>query len=61
VRNPERRKSLGRPRRKWEHNTKIEFLKVELGGGGGMEWIDLSQGRDRWPAVVNAAINLRVS
>jgi hypothetical protein len=48
---------LGRPRHKWEDNIKMDRKKV--GGGGGMDWIDLAQDRDRWWAVVNAVINLQ--
>ena len=48
---------LGRPRRKWEDNIKINLQEVRWGG---MYWIDLAQGRDRWRSVVNAVMNLRV-
>jgi hypothetical protein len=48
---------LGRPRREWEDNTKIDLQEV---GCGGMEWIDLSQDRDRWRVLVNAVMNLWV-
>jgi hypothetical protein len=48
---------LGRPRRRWEVNNKIGVEEV---GFGGEDWIDLSQDRDRWRAVVNAVMNLRV-
>jgi hypothetical protein len=57
VGRPERRRPLGRPRRRWEDNIKIELQQV---GWGGMEWIDMAQDRDRWRAVVNAVMNLRV-
>jgi hypothetical protein len=48
---------LGRPRRRWEDNFKIDLQKV---GCGGMDWIDVAQDRDRWRAFVNAVMKLRV-
>jgi len=48
---------LGRPRRRWEDNIKMNLEKV---GFGGMDWIELAQDRDRWRALVNAVMNLRV-
>jgi hypothetical protein len=48
---------LGRPRRRWEDNIKMDLREVEWGD---MDWIDLVQDRDRWRALVNAAMNLRV-
>jgi len=50
-------KQLGRPRRKWEDNIKIDLQEV---GCGGMDWIELVQDWDRWRALVNAVMNLRV-
>jgi hypothetical protein len=52
---PEGRRSLGRPRRRWKDNIKID-QKV----GFGIDWIELAQDRNRWGAVVNAAMNLRI-
>ena len=49
--------TFGRPRRRWEDNIKMDFQKV---GCGGMDWIELAQDRDRWRALVNAVMNLRV-
>jgi hypothetical protein len=49
---------VGRPRHRWDDNNNMELHKV--GGGGGMDWIDLAQGRGRWRALVNAVMNLRV-
>jgi len=57
VGNPERKRPLGRPRRKWEDNTKMELQEV---GCGGMDWTELLQDRDRWRAHVKAVMNLRV-
>jgi hypothetical protein len=53
---PEGRRPLGRPRRRWEGNIKMDLKKWD----GGMDWIELAQHRDRWPAVGNAVMNLRV-
>ena len=49
----------GRPRRRWEVNFKMDLQ--EVGWGGGMDWIDLAQDRDRGRALVNAVTNLRVA
>jgi hypothetical protein len=56
VGRPEERRPLGRLRRRWEDNIKMDFQEV----GWGMDWIELAQDRDRWQAVVNAVMNLRV-
>jgi hypothetical protein len=53
----EGRRLLGRPRHRWEDNIKMDLREV---GWGGMNWIDLAQDRNRWQAVVNAAMNLRI-
>jgi hypothetical protein len=58
VGKPEGGRPLGRPRRRWEDNIKLDLRGV--GWGGGMDWITVAQDRDRWGAVVNAVINLRV-
>jgi hypothetical protein len=57
VGRPEGRRPLGRHRHRWEDNIKINHQEV---GWGGMDWIDMAQDRDRWRAVVNAVMNLRV-
>ena len=54
--NPEGRRPLGGPRRRWDDNIKMDHLEV----GWGMDWIDLADDRDRWQAVVNAIMNLRI-
>ena len=53
---PEGRRPLGRPKRRWEGNIKIDLQEV----GWDIDWIDLTQDRYRWRALVNAAMNLRV-
>jgi hypothetical protein len=57
VGKPEGRRTLERPRRRWEDNIKMDLREV---GWGGMDWINLAQDRDRWRALVNAVMNLRV-
>jgi hypothetical protein len=54
---PEGKRPLGRPRRGWEDNIKIDIQKV---GCGGMDWIELAQDRDTWRALVNVVMDLRV-
>jgi len=51
------KRPFGRPRRRWEDNIKMYLQEV---GCGGMDWIELAQGRDRWRALVNAVMNIRV-
>ena len=53
----ERKRPLGKPRRTWEDNIKMDLQEV---GCGGMECIDLTEDRERWWAFVNAVRNLRV-
>jgi hypothetical protein len=57
VGKPEGKRPLGRPRCRWQDNVKMILQEV---GCGGMDWIDLAQDRDRWRALVNAVMNLRV-
>ena len=54
---PERKRPLGRHRLRWEDNIKMDHQEV---GCGGMDWIDVAQDRDRWRALVNAVMNIRV-
>jgi hypothetical protein len=58
VGNPEGKRPLGRPRRRWEDNIRIDLREI---GWVGMDWIDLGQDRDQWRAPVNTVMNLRVS
>ena len=53
----EENRPLRRPRRRWEDNIKMDLEEVDWGG---MDWIDLARNRNRWRAVVNAVMNLRV-
>ena len=54
---PEGERPLGRPRHRWEDNIKMDLQEL---GCGGMDWIEVTQDRDRWRAVVNAVMNLQV-
>jgi len=58
VRKPEGKRPLGRPRLRWEDNIKMDLQEV---GCRGMDLIELAQDRDRWRALVNVVMNLRVS
>jgi predicted small integral membrane protein len=51
------RRPLGRPRRKWLDNIRMDLVEV---GWGDVDWIGLAQDRDRWRALVNSLLNLRV-
>jgi hypothetical protein len=57
VGKPEGKRPLGRPRHRWEDNIMMELQDV---GCEGMDWIELSQDRDRRQALVNAVMNFRV-
>jgi hypothetical protein len=55
--NPEEKRPLGRPRRGWVDNNKMDLRDIEWGG---MDWMDLTEDRDQWRALVNAVMSLRV-
>jgi hypothetical protein len=57
VGKPERKRPLGRPRRRWIDNIKIDLLEI---GWNVVDWIGLAQNKYRWRALVNAVMNLRV-
>jgi len=57
VGKPEGKRPLGRHRRRWEDNFKMDLREA---GCGGVDWIELAQDRDRWRALVNVVMNLRV-
>jgi hypothetical protein len=56
VGKPERKRPLGRPRRRWVDNIRMDLGEVGLGG---VDWIDVVQDRNRWKALVNSVLNLR--
>jgi hypothetical protein len=58
VGKPEGRRPLGRPRRRWEDNIKMDLQKV--GGGGCGDWMELAQDRDSWRALVGTLRDFRV-
>jgi hypothetical protein len=58
VGKPEGRRPLGRPRRRWVDNIRMDLGEV---GCGDVDSIDLAKDRNRWRALVNAVLNLRVS
>jgi len=57
VGKPEGKRPLGRPRRRWEDNIKMDLLEV---GGFCGDWMELAQDRDRWRALVSTVMKLRV-
>jgi hypothetical protein len=57
VGKPEGKRPLGRPKRRWEDNIRMDLREI---GWGGMDWIDLAQDRGQWRALVNTVTNLRV-
>jgi hypothetical protein len=57
VGNAEGKRPLGRPRRRWEDNIKMDLREI---GWGGMDWVDLAQDRDQRRALVNTVMNIRV-
>ena len=57
VGKPEGKRPLGRPRRRWVDNIRMDLQEV---GCGHVDWIGLAQDRDRWRTLVSAVMNLRV-
>jgi hypothetical protein len=57
VRKPEGKRPLARPIRRWLHNIRMDLVEV---GWGDVDWIGLAQDRDRWRALANSVLNLRV-
>jgi hypothetical protein len=57
VGKPEGKRPLGRPRRRWVDNIRMDHVEV---GWSVVDWIGLAQDRDRWRALVNSVLNLRV-
>ena len=57
VGKPEGKRPLGRPRRRWEDNIRMDFEEVGRGCG---DWMELAQDRDRWRALVSTVMNRRV-
>jgi hypothetical protein len=57
VGKPEGRRPLARPRRRWSYNIRMDLVEV---GWGDVDWIGLAQDRNRWRALVNSVLNLRV-
>jgi hypothetical protein len=57
VGKPEGKWPLGKPRRRWVENITMDLVEM---GWGDVDWIGLAQDRDRWRALVNSALNLRV-
>jgi hypothetical protein len=54
---PEGKRPIGRPRRRWEDGIRMDLTEIDCGS---VEWIHLAQERDRWRALVNTVMNLRV-
>ena len=54
---PVRKRRLGRPRRRWEDNIRMDLKEISINT---RDWIDSAQDRDYWRALVNATLNLRV-
>ena len=57
VGKPEGKRTLGRPRHRWENNIKMDLQEV---GGVCEDWMELAQDRDRWQALVSMVMKLRV-
>ena len=57
VGKPEGKRPLGKPRRRWEDNIKMDLQEVR---GGCEDWMELAQDRDRWRVLVGTVMNLGV-
>jgi hypothetical protein len=57
VGKPEGKRALGRPRRRWADNIKMDLRET---GWDGVDWIDMAQDRDQWRDIVNTVLNLRL-
>jgi hypothetical protein len=57
VGKPDGNRPIGRPRRRWEDNIKMDLREI---GFGGLDWTHLAHDRDRWLALVNTIMKLRV-
>jgi hypothetical protein len=57
VGKPEGKRTLGRPRRMWVNNSKMNLVEIEWDG---VDWIDMAQDRDQWRVLVNTVLNIRV-
>jgi hypothetical protein len=57
VGKPEEKRPLGRTRRRWEDNIKMDLQKLVCGG---VDWIELAQDREKWLVIMNAVIKFRV-
>jgi hypothetical protein len=57
VEKPKGKRQLGRPRRRWMDNIRLDLGEV---GWGGVDWIGLAQDRNRWTALLNSVLNLRI-
>jgi hypothetical protein len=58
VGKPKKKRPLGRHRPRWEDNIKLDLQEVVFGG---MDWVELVQDRDRWPALLDVVVTLRVA
>ena len=54
---PKGKRPLGRPRRRWEHNIRMDLEEIDINAGN---WVDSAQNRNYWKPLVNTALNLRV-
>jgi hypothetical protein len=57
VGKPEGKRPIGRPRRRWENDIKMDLREI---GWGGVDWTDLARDRDQWKTILNTEMNLRI-